>query len=123
MLKHITIGLFIPYCVLIFLYVKNGFRLKTRVLTAVPYAFLFCVLWSIVPDIILLVPWGIGAAVASNPFFNNIFFFHRSLESMPTLQSIFGLGLMLFILFSVFIIFLRHLEQQEIQIRKLERWR
>ena len=123
MLKHITIGLFIPYCILIFLYVKKGYRLETKALVALPYVFLFCALWSIVPNIISFVPWGIGSAVAGNSFFNNIFFFHRALENIPTLESIFGLGLMLFILFSVFIIVLRHLKQQEREIEKLKRLR
>ena len=111
MLKHIAIGLFIPYCIFLFIYVRNGFRFKSKVLARVPYVLLFCAIWSIVPNILKWLPF----------YIRDIFFFHGILSRLRTTGSTWGLGMIFFVFFSLFFIFVRHLGAQEKAILDLEK--
>ena len=121
MLKHIAIGLFIPYCFFFVLYVRGRFRMKSETLAVFPFVFFFCAFWSIVPNIIGNLPLGFLGRLFNNFFISNIFFFHGILSRLDTTGSTWGLGMVFIIFFSLIFIFARHLRLQEKEISELQK--
>ena len=120
MFKHIAIGLLIPYCVFLFFYMKNGFRMESRLLAKIPFLFLLCAIWSFLPSILnRLNIWPLNV-IANNFFISNIFFFYGIIRKIPHTGSTFGLGIIFFIFFSLMFIFAQHLRRQEKELKNLK---
>jgi hypothetical protein len=118
MFKHIAIGLFIPYCIFLFFYIKNGFRTDSKTLAKLPFLLLLCAIWSFLPNILnKLHLWPLNV-IANNFFISNIFFFHGILRKLHTTGASWGLGIIFLIFLSLMLIFTRHLRTQEREIRK-----
>ena len=117
MLKHIAIGIFIPYCAFIYLYVKNRFRIESIYLARLPLVLLLCGIWSFVPSILKHVPV-VGFVIADTPI-SNIFFFYGILRNLNTGGTLWGLTLIFCTFFSLMMLFARHLGMQEEEIRRL----
>jgi hypothetical protein len=121
MLKHIAVGLLIPYCIFLFLYLKKGFDARSKMLEAFPFIFLACAIWSIIPNIMNKLPLGIIGKIANNFFISNIFFFHGILRKIPRSGAVAGLGLIFIMFFSLMFIYAKHLGEQEKDFYRLKK--
>ena len=118
MLKHIAVGLLIPYGIFLIFYAKRRFCVETNVLARLPLILLCCGIWSVVPSIVNNLPLGIVSKILNNFFISNIFFFYGILREVPAGGSTWGLGAIYFIFFSLMLIFVRHLWAQEHEIKQ-----
>jgi len=117
MLKHIVIGLLIPYCIFLYFYIKKGFKIESRLLAKLPLLLLLCAIWSFLPSILnKLHLWPLNV-IANNFYISNIFFFYGFIRKVPHTGSVFGLGVIFFVCFSLLYIFVRHLKAQERELR------
>jgi hypothetical protein len=121
MLKHIAIGMFMPFCIFLFVYAKNGFRVKSKELVKVPPLLLLCGIWSIMPNILdKLHLWPLNI-IANNFFISNIFFFHGVLKRLHTSGASWGLGLIFIVFFLLSFIFIRHLKIEEEKLKAYDK--
>jgi len=119
-LKHITVGLLIPYCVFLFFFFKKKSHVESKTLAKLPFIFLLCAVWSFLPSIIARLPLGFLGRIINNFFVSNIFFFYGILRKFKNSGSTYGLGVIFVIFFSLFFIFAHHLYLQEKKIRNLK---
>lgn len=119
MLKHIAIGILIPYVVFLVIYVRNKFQIDDFLLSMMPYILFLCAGWSILPNVF----YKIKLDIMNNFFVSNVFFFHGVLRRWHTTGSTWGLGIIFFVFFSLLIIYARHLHLQECKIRMLNNQR
>ncbi|MDD5633945.1 MAG: hypothetical protein PHW46_01555 [Candidatus Omnitrophica bacterium] len=121
MLKHITIGLLVPFCIFIFYYIRNGWKINSDILSKMPLIFLGCMLWSFVPSIVNGLPLGFVKEIVCDFYISNIFFFYGILNRLNRTGSTFGLAMILVIFFTMIIIFAHHLKIQEREIDHLRK--
>ncbi|MFC1668260.1 hypothetical protein ACFL1T_02600 [Chlamydiota bacterium] len=121
MLKYIAIGFFIPFCVLIFYCIMNGFKIKSTHLALFPFILLFCGLWSIFPNIINKLGVSFLNGICNNYFISNIFFFHGILKKMNTTGSTWGLLLIFCIFFTLIFLFSYQIGIQERDLKELRK--
>ena len=121
MLKHIAVGLFIPYCIFLLLYLRKRYRDRNKMLVLFPFILLGCSIWSVVPNIVRILRLGILNKIVNNFFISNIFFFHGILRKLNRSGTIAGLGLIFIIFFSLMLIYAKHLGDQERKIKELNK--
>lgn len=121
MLKHIAVGLFVPYCVFLFIYIRKGFRSESRVLGILPWVMMLCAIWSFLPSIMNKLPLGFLNKIVNNFLISNIFFFYGILRKLSNTGSTFGLAMIFFMVFSLLGVYSRHLLVQEREIVTLRK--
>jgi len=121
LLKHIAVGLFVPYCVFLFIYIRKGFRSESRVLGILPWVMMLCAIWSFLPSIMNKLPLGFLNKIVNNFLISNIFFFYGILRKLSNTGSTFGLAMIFFMVFSLLGVYSRHLLVQEREIVTLRK--
>jgi len=118
MLKHIAVGIFLPYGIFLFFYIRDGLRVRSETLAILPLVLFICGAWGFVPSMIEHIPL-IGPVISGSPM-SNVFFFYGILHGIKTTGSTWGLGMVFFVFFSLILIFARHLGSQEKIIAELK---
>jgi hypothetical protein len=119
MLKHIAVGLLIPYSIFLCFYAKRRFCVETKLLARMSLILLCCGIWSVLPTIVTHLSLGFVGKISNNFLVSNVFFFYGILRKVPAGGATWGLGAVYFVFFSLIVIFTRHLGMQEKKIMSL----
>ena len=119
-LGKLGIGFTLFFFVLLFIYFKNDFVLRSKVLAKIPFWALFILFWAIAPEIISRLSFGALRGLFRIPVIGDIFFFHASLLRLSTTGNTWGLGLMLFSFQGIIILYLLSFFRYEREVRKLK---
>lgn len=120
MLKHLAFGAWFAYILFLFSYVKNGFKVEPKKIVNLPYALLFCMIWSIFPNILGILEISIVDRIATNFYVSNIFFLYGVLDRVGSTGATWGLGAILVLFSSLVIILAIELHRQERCIASLK---
>lgn len=83
-MNHVVIGAALPFCIGVFIFLRNRGRASLRLLTVTPVCMALGALWAIGPDI----PRALGIYDAYHEMARdpraNVFFFHYSVDNTET---------------------------------------